>query len=458
MGRCKAEQLAAWAFIAFCALALVARISSANQLKTDGLILTDGLIGMAGFSASGASCTDGVDCLCDTIVTSNTLLACEDFEFVNYYEDGEGDWSDGELLGAFWDRGGDSEWTNTHGFGSSGLFVWADGVPTLGSRCEFGTGSPGGFSGCTGNKEWCSAAQGALTPAGGADCWGPGSNTGARIDIQRDGDVDAEVAGLTLTGGTGVGEIMGGRQHYAARVPPGNTGSLHGSLYLKSGGGGVPPEDNRFTNIGLTMKLAYSTNVVPVDGSVIGTDGSPAPWKHDEWGNGSSGAAIEHWNLGNVGCGTVSGEFPYRTLIFTNSTAAACNSAMSGVMQVGSFQCVGDGAGPDSDALYLCSTSEYDRATDFPPGTVACHQAHISGMGTTDVEIKIWHNGTLVIHADGLDSAIMINKSYASMSFNNYANVNAGQGGTPTSEAMYRYEDDIVVVNGPPEPCSAIGM
>lgn len=400
---------------------------------------------IGGGSAGG--CTDGVDCLCDTLSPTSTLLFCEDFESVALYENVEDGWPDGEDLGGTWNRGGDSYWENRFGNGDGGLFNSSDGAPTLGTACGFG-----GF-GCTGQKEWCSSAQGSLAGVG-ADCWGPNSNTGARIDIQRSGDFDAEVTDLALTGGIGVtADILAGNQHLAQRLPAGDFAGKHGDIHLKTGGDGNPINGTTaVTEVGITMLLAYSSNIGTEPDNPIGLFGGTYQWKHDEWYN-SNDAYGEHWNLGNVGCGDVS-DFPYRPFMWISSQSA-CNTALAGAtVSVGSADC-------SSAALRMCSTTAYDRATDFPFGTVHCHQAHISGLGSASMSLELKHDGVTVFKMDGFDAAsALVNQQYRKILWNAYSNRNEDGDGTTndTDEAMYRYEDNIVIVNGPPEPCSAIGF
>lgn len=444
--------------IVFAAVLALSISADANQIRSDGLIFSDGLIGMAGFAASGGSCTDGVDCLCDTISTTSTKVFCEDFENIDYYEGGVGDWSDTDPgPGGLNDRGKGSAWQQRFGAGvEGGLYNYADGVPNIGSRCDYGATAPvppgSDYAGCSGQREWCSAAQGALTSHGTSDCWGPFPDPdGVFIDIQRSGDYDAEVTDLTLTGGTGeTSDVGGGKAHLAQRLDAGAPGGKHGTPYLKLGtNGGTAIDFSNLTEVGLTMKLAYSPNIFTEADTVL--DG---PWKHDEWGGTTSGGGgIEHWNLGRTGCGDLT-EFPYNGFMFATSESA-CNTALSSATKtVGNADCT------DAPALRLCSTSAYDQATHFPGGQWACHQAHIKGLNTSDVDIEIKHNGVTVIKLENFDGAALLNKNYNNFTFNHFANTNdpASGGSVESSETMYRYEDDIVVVNGPPEPCSSIGM
>ena len=250
------------------------------------------------------ACKDGVDCLCDRISTTSTLLFCEDWEDVDYYDDTANSWIAGEVGdGGAWNRGADSQWENWYGNGDHGFFKYSDGVPTIGTRCGFGSGSSQpSYQGCTGQREYCSAAQGAITTAGAADCWGPIPSDGASLDVQRTGDFDAEVPTLTLQNGVGAGtDIGGGNQAMAFRVPPGNNVGKIGTVYLKAvTGRGTSSDNTNVTELGITMALAYSPNILTETDSVMGYNGGANQWKHNEYAEDGQ-VNQEHFNLGNTG-------------------------------------------------------------------------------------------------------------------------------------------------------------
>lgn len=424
-------------------------VAASSGVRLSGSKISAQSVGGGGGPPVGSSCTDGVDCLCDRVTTSSPLLFCEDFESDELYAGTAANFWAATQTGTG-NRGDDSYWWEKYGNTSGGGFRSADGAPYIDQACTAG-------SECVGSSEYCSSAQGALLGLG-ADCWGPGSNARAYIDMQREGDFDAEVASLTLVGGAGSApDVGGGNTHFAERVPPGSNAGFMGFAFLKTGGGGTSGSNTDVTEIGLTMALAYSPNILTETDSVMGYNGGAAnQWKHDEWGGANSepGGAYEHFNLGNTGCGGLS-DFPYRGFMFHTSGESACDTeAASGVIITeGAATCNGA-------ALQMCATDKYDISqSDSPIGRWTCHQAHIRGLGTTDMDIEIKHNGVTVFKMENFDGTLLRNQSYDRFGFNAYSNRNQDDDGTSndTDVTQYRYEDEILVVNGPPEPCSVIG-
>lgn len=395
-----------------------------TQLGLALLVSGAGLTGAP--SASAATCTDGVNCYCDT-VSDTKLLMCEDFEAKDYYENTSADWA--ATASGSGNRGDQSRWGSLYGNGGSGsLFRSSDPSPRIAPSC--------GYPDCTGMREYCSTAQGNVVDGRGADCWGPGANNNAHLDVQRAGDFRAEVSSLSLSGGRGeTSDVGGGRQHLALRIAPGMTAGIMGSTRF-----------TQVTEVGITMALAYSSNT----GS---TNILKAPWKHDEWYGSTSGNGYwEHWNLGITGSAGLS-QFPYSPFMFTSSQSA-CSTALSRAsILVGTAQC-------SSVALQMgASSAVYSQSRDFPFGTWGCHQAHISGMGTSSMTLKIWHNGNLVFHLANFDGrSALKNQNYSGFYWNSYSNANQGQGAIPTTATSYRYQDNMHVRNGPPVACSAIGF
>lgn len=406
-------------------------------------LLVESMAGVLFAQASIAgTCTDKVDCYCDTVSDAN-LLFCEDFESADFYENTAADFAAGS--GSPYDRGGASAWYAKYGSPSYGGNITSSSTaPRLGTAC--------GYPLCNGVKEYCSNAQGNLVDGKGRDCWGPGINATAGLDIQRSGDFADEIPSLTLTGGAGATSDVGsGRSHMAYRVPV--------------RGNDVGNGQTRFTGkteIGITMLHGYSSNLL--------TSGVlQQPWKHEEWyGDGGSGGFAEHWNMGSTGIGG-SGDtnyFPYQPFMWAMSLSA-CQAAMAGAqVLVGSAGCLDVGvlgmtangsAFPNwavtSSAYRNSGVTNYRRSADFPPGTWQCHRAHVRGLGTSNMELRIWHNDKLVFHMTGFNASTGLrNKNYNTFWWNAYAN-QAGLGGLTTP--VYRYRDNVHIRNGEPVACSA---
>lgn len=367
-------------------------------------------------------CTDGVDCYCDTAAyASDSLgLACLDFEADALYLDW---YSTGGQTG---NRGAGGYWTQNYGSFQGGQFKSTDPTPRVGSACT--------FSACSGNKsEYCSAEQGNLVDGQGADCFGPGMNTGACVDIQRGGDVFYEIPSLTLTGGFGTDASIGsGNAHFAERVPAGSTcGNTGRKTFTAS------------TEVGVTQLLGFSSNL---DATGI----FATYWKGSEWASAANaGTLSEHWYTGRGNNGGAS-QLPFRPFMFTTGSSACQTALNSATVVLGTASCQGIAL------YYAAATSVYSQTRDFPWGTWKCVQAHISGLNSSNVTIKIWLEGTLIFHITGFDGSALENKNYQNVTFDSYANANANQGVPATTQTAFRYNDNIHIRNGPPVACSVV--
>lgn len=408
-------------------LVLLMLVGTASAQSGSGVSFTSS--GFGGAASSGA-CTDGVDCYCDTVSDPN-LLFCEDYEDLDYYENTANDWV--TAAGGAGDRALGSQWVDNYNNGVSGV-VFQTGqpaTPRLGVTC-----SPSG-SVC-GTKEYCSEAQGDVVDGLGVDCWQ--GNDSAAVDIQRSGDFNDELGTLSLSGGFGeTSDIFAGRAHMAYRTAEGSgkTAGIVGDASWTAA-----------TEIGVTLAMAYSSNI----GSASLIDD---PYKHDEFGDYPYS---EYWYAGNIGPGSNT-TFPFRPWMFKALAVseATCDAAVAAAdVLVGSFDC------NDVQMVYGATngtgTNQYDQATDWPFGTWGCVQAHISGMGSSDVEIRIYFNEELIIHIDNLDGSVLYNQDYNAMVLNNYSNANQGLGETATTEAAYRYQDNYHIRQGAPVSCSSIGF
>lgn len=416
-----------WILIVLCLL--VAVEAGANV----GVSFSGGGRGtIAGGGGSGASCTDGVDCYCDTpAYTADPLrLVCQDFESPSLYTTtSPNPWYKAPSGNSGY-RGGDSYWTNTYGSPGANWFTNGEPVgPYFGQACAFGV---------CGLKEFCSSAQG----AGQADCWGPGANSQAAVDIQRAGDHDEELP-LTLAGGRGSApEVGAGNTHFAHRISPGGPVGILGSASL----GGLRSQ------VGITFMTAYSSNFAERSTK---DDPFDAQMKHEEWGTNADFGAIEHWYMGRLNVGDDE-RIPFRSYQLMTSTSA-CNSALSGAT-------VHVGATPSCQGIALyyspptSGTQPYVQSRDFPWGTWGCVRAWRNVSGGF-METKIWFNEVLIFHISNFAASALRTPAYELFAWNSYANINEDGDGTAndTDEPFYRYLDNVHVRAGDPVSCATIG-
>lgn len=429
--------------------AILAVIAWASVAQGQAFYLPLRVTGSSGGYAPG-NCTDGVNCLCDhpSITSDSTIVLCEDLEDLDYYA--TNDWATGFGSGNEHDRGSASDWVARYGAATSGGsgFQGDDPSPArVGTTCGSGLVPS---AECSGPAEFCSAAQGALVDGGGANCWEV--NAYAGMDIQRSGDFDEPLGTLTLTGGNiGAGDVFDGKAHFSYIVPESpNITNGEGTETFSSG-----------TEFGITMALAYGSNTGT--NSIISQ-----PWKHEEWTG--SGVVSEHWNLGLTGALYSSTYFPYQPFMWANNATDCAAAVINATAHVGGVACApgapaigltanGVNAYPNDNYpthYKLSGETAYDRAADFPFGTWGCHKAHISGMGTTNLRIRLWHNEVLVVDVEGIDGTKLRNQNYSSYWFNAYSN--AANLDITTADG-FRYWDNLVIRRGTgPLACNAIGF
>lgn len=410
-------------------LTLTLLLASAPQAATiSGGSITGGAIGTASSPPVAGSCTDGVDCYCDT-VSDGSLLLCQDFENPDFYE--TTNWIAGGSDRAL----GNDYVAEMLGGGTTAEGFWTNGTPAspkLGSTC-----SPSGLY--CGPKEWCSEAQGTLVGTSPAlDCWD--GNDKAIIDIQRSGDYDAEVSGLTLTGGTGAtADVGAGNAHFAYRIPPGEEAGILGSETWSNQ-----------THVGVTELVAYASNVFDAGSNPAGTY-----WKGDEWGDYPYS---EWWMYGNMLPSGSTSTFPFRNFLFTTVSQATCEAAQSAAtLSAGSwFGCA------DDKMYFGADSADYTQSSDWPLGTWACVQGEAIWTGSSPnrkLEMKVWFNETLLIHFSNFDAEILRNNDgYDEFYMNAYSNQNAPGQGTPTTTTSYRYKDNLHIRAGTPVSCASIGF
>jgi len=397
-------------------------------------------------ASKASTCTDGVDCYCDKVTNPSNefydpnLLLCEDWEAPPLHDNstptvrfGNGvpyygpwyDHSNGDFPNH---RGANSYWNRT--YGSPANFCsyrskWGDQTPIHGIPCIDDTcGTAGEWSLTPGESD--------PAPGGPGDLWG--ANEFACIDIYKNGELDDEVPG------EGAGPIKpddsrgvwDGNQGFAHRVGPGWQNDSIGS---KGFGKSV-------TTLGITMALAYSANV--------GSSNIWAkPWKHDEFEPYN-----DYWNLGGKYVPGAPYRRPYAPFLFTSWTIAQCQATVdAATIGPGLVNCV-PGA-----LFYAPSPDVYNQPTDFPWGTWGCHQAYISGLGTSNITIRLWHNSVLIFQITGLDGTQINSKYFTGVLWNAYSNTNtAGSGGPVTTETVYRHQDNIHYTEGTPVSCDQIGF
>ena len=246
--------------------------------------------------------------------------------------------------------------------------------------------------------------------------------------MQREGEVDDEIAGLTLN------SAHDGNTWLAYRIKTGSTTGIHGDIPIS-------PAAN--SELGYAALVAYSSNLASATANSWNGDFTTMPWKHDEWG-----ALRTTLFMGNVGG---SSSYPFSPGVF-HSSQSACNSMVAGAtFNAGSAGC---------NSLVLTVSSSFDRSTQWPLGTWGCVRGHISGLGTANGRLRIWFNETLIFDmanadfASGLASSVNSINSYVP---NTYYNGNQA-GGTPSLQTMYRYYDNVHVTKGAPPSCAAIGF
>lgn len=425
-------------------LFLIATTATAGRMN--GAVATGMRIGSAVIAPPQVGgCTYGDNCYCDTVV-DGALLFCEDFENPNYYS--TTDWVSGTGSGSTFDRGAAADWADQFSGGADYLsrFTSSDpSPPRVGSACGSSVVE------CKGPREFCSETQGNLVDSGGADCWEV--NATSVMDIFGEGESTLVDAGFTLSNGPGVAsDIGGGNRSFAYIIRNGAIGGVGVGRATWSA----------VTEVGITQAHAYSTNAWT-------SNAASTSWKHEEWSTSGSSYA-ENWNLGNTGHPNNSKDYaPYGPQLFTTSVSA-CKAAFSGVTaHVGGVACNDLAAQllytPATDAFpgwnstdtYANGTnSGYNRGTDFPAGEWHCTRAHITGMGTTNLSVKIWHDDTLVVHFSGFDGTALENQSYTNMWMNAYNN--QAVSGNLNVAAVARYRDNIHIRQGEPVSCASIGF
>ena len=394
-----------------------------------------------------STCTDGVDCYCDTASGANLIL-CEDFEADALYLGGAGNWAatDGNAL----NRSAGSYWSTTYGVYQGGSWCSpSPSSPRPSGSASCGQACSGGNGGGCGSKygDYCSADQGNLIDGLGADCFNV--NASACVDIQRGGDPFYEIPSVTLVNGKGSSAAIGaGNAHLAERLPAGN-GNTCGFYGGKSLG-------SARTTVSVTFAFAWSSNILDAVGPY-----STYFKSYQFQGNGPSDQPFQ----GMIGRGDAT-LIPFRAFMWAPSQQSCYEARANATVHVGypggpttgdlGLRC--DGDANIGEMYYAADPNVYQQADDLIPGRWYCEQASIDGLGTSNLTIKLWHDGTLIFHASGIDGTKLSNQYYNLFNWDSYQNANAGQGPPATTHTSWRYYDNWTMTNSAtPRSCASIG-
>lgn len=389
-----------------------------------------------GWSEIFGTCSKATgDCFCDTIGTTGTIngpysgvLVCEDADHNALWltsptdPGGYGNWVD-TVAGCTGshpnDRGCNSYWTKKYGNGDtgSGFTNGNPAAPTFGAACSLDVG----FSMCTGYKEWRSD-----------DAWNANSFQ-PWMDAIRDNEWDDENGSTTLAVPGGVGAQLFGNAAMGYRVPAGSTTGFQGA---KSFGG-------TYAKVGITAAIGYESNVT-TSGIYVGAS---AAWKHLEF----SGTNDGNFNDGLFGfrqTNSPQDAFPIQGFIFMSGCSGRAKT-----IRKGQVFC---------DAGFIAfsaTTADYNFTTDFALGDWHCHSAEYDFTTITASRFRQWLDGELLIDIDvdmtgtNYDGATDGIDGFA---FNSYANKNIS--GSPTTVAVRRYQDNLVMRSGSPVLCEDVGF
>lgn len=414
-------------------------------------IITIALLLLAGF-AEAAPCTKGVNCYCDKVAPSGPLadtqlLLCEDFEAPTLYLD-QGVGNGAPYYGPWYDASGqagnlgvNSYWNRKYSNGvGAGLFK--QGETSHGVTCS--------YSLCVGEKVWDAANR-----------WGANALK-PFLAILRNGEFGSEVASITPpTGSAGGGSgVFDGTASMAHRIGAGQSNGIIGAAFLR-------PDRTKFPTFGVTMAMAFPNNLFSSSPSGDGVLG--ANWKFNEWIYDVGQAGGDGLFLFGL-AGTKNTTFPFYQFTFGTSRPgvvidpALCTSrAAAATVTKGTVRCDNGG-----NFIWEASPSDYSRPTDWPLGTWGCVEAYYQNMGSASSSVQMWFTGpagvrkqivnfsnmNLTSHAANYNGA----PGYVGLSWNNYANTNQGDGGVPTTQTTFRYEDNLHIRGGAPVACAQIGF
>ena len=379
----------------------------------------------AGDAFAGGPCTDGVDCYCDKVTNPSnpsydpSVILCEDFEapqlwdqqnasqYVGRGAPNYGPWYDGVNY-----RGDNSYWTRKLGQSvSSCAYSSSDPAPTSGMRCNYQTCGTAGSDG----------AGNAYSIRPSAEC----------IVIYQNGESG-------LQGGYSAnGDVFDGTAYLGMKNKPGTDA---GFLFVK----GLSPA---VTEVGITEAIALSPG--------FRTSGVLSQaLKRDEWG-GPNGFG-QFWYIGGQSnVPNYRDRFPFAAFLWTKGGSSCFNNLGKVRALVGEVMCNGDQTYGTNNALIYSPGPSWSAAQSMPDGRWHCVQAHIRGLGTTNVRVTVSLNGTKVIDLDGIDGPAMLHdQSWTEWGFDTYSNQYAS---TTSGQPVTHYRDNFHARRGPPVSCSQIG-
>ncbi len=396
-----------------------------NDLLVGASALAAALL-VAGSATAGGNCTDGVDCYCDRVKNpadayyDPSVIMCEDFEapqlwdaqnasqYVGGGPPNYGPWYDG-----FSYRGDNSYWVKKLGQSVS--------------SCSFSSSDPapndGGMS-C--NHPTCGTAA----TDGSGNAYNLRSS-GECIVVYEDGEA-------ALGGGHSPnGDVFDGTAYLGMKNKPGTDA---GFLFVK---GLNPPA----TEVGITEALALSHG--------FRTSGVLSQaLKRDEWG-GPNGFA-QFWYIGGQSnVPNYPARFPFAAFLWTQGGSSCWNNVGSVQAHVGEVMCNGSQQYGTNNALIYSPGPSWNAATAMPDGQWHCIQAHIRGLGTSNVRVTVSLNGQPVIDLSGINGPAMLHdQSWSDWGFDTYSNHYGGGG---SGAEVVHYRDNFHARRGPPVSCSQIG-
>jgi hypothetical protein len=412
-------------------------------------------VGGGDWAADFGACTVGTDCFCDLITTTGTVngaysnvFFCEDWDHDALWEDtanitmpgGYGDWADGSTTeyGSN-NRGRDSWWRMRYGREGDGIPNGQPSTPTVGLTCAIG------FP-CDQVREYRSDNRYLANY----------TTDGMPVDIIRPGEFDDEIGNIDPVIPSSGGATVFGNAILAARNGTTTTSGTYGSSY-----GDETANSQDFDGIrsqfGITAAVGYSDNITA---SQILLDA----WKHDEFKPSQQGD-VQDGLFGFNSTSANPNTWPVHFPIVTGPAGYddCGDNILAGTNHVGGGYCAdqyrmvlyateGTGAGQFSSSADLLSNLDEWH----------CFSVYWDFRTVSNVTMKAWWNGELVVHYTGLDfSGSQVDSpsgadGYNAFSLNNYANRVYYTG--PLVSPVRRYNDNYVMRDGTPVLCEDLGF